>query len=200
MPENTPKTEQRNGATAEVVRRGAAAARGTTEALRQAPQVAAEQVRNGQAAVTEAVRATVEAAQQPAVQAAEAVGQANAEMVRRAAETAAKGPDALAQDAQRNAASLWAGGFDLWRGLPGAAPMPGGMGEMPQAFAGLFGDLLRNNLRVAQEMLRLTNPVALIELQQRMMRGYVDAVLHSQSMLLGTAQRAAETAQRPPGR
>ena len=72
-------------------------------------------------------------------------------------------------------------------------PAIAGMTALPQAFAGILGDMARANWQIGQEMLRLANPVALIELQQRMLHGYLDLILAGQAKLDRTAQ-AAEAA------
>jgi hypothetical protein len=152
---------------------------------------AAEVVRRGAAAA----HTVVEAAQQATIPGAETVQQAGAEVFRKAADTASRGPAAVAEEAQRTAQSFWAASQDMWRMLPGQAAMPGNMAEMPQAFAGLFGDMVRTNLRIGQELFRLANPMAMIEMQQKLVRSYLDAVAASQSMLLGAARGTAENAQ-----
>jgi len=101
----------------------------------------------------------------------------------------------MAEEAQRTTHSLWAASQGMWRMLPGQATLPGNMAEMPQAFAGLFGDMIRANLRVGQELFRLINPMAMIETQQKLVRSYLDAIAASQSMLLGAARGTAEDAQ-----
>jgi hypothetical protein len=156
---------------------------------------AAEVVRRGAAAA----HTMVEAAQQATPPGTEAVQQAGAEVFRKAADTASRGPAAVTEEAQRTTQSLWAASQDMWRMLPGQAAMLGNMAEMPQAFAGLFGDMVRTNLRIGQELFRLANPMAMIEMQQKLVRSYLDAIVASQSMLLGAARGTAEDAQQQAG-
>jgi hypothetical protein len=152
---------------------------------------AAEVVRRGAAAA----HTVVEAAQQATAAGTEAVQRAQAEVFRKAAETASQGATTT-EGAQRTTQSLWVAGQHLWGMQPGRAAMPDNMTEMPQAFAGVFGDMLRANLRIGQELFRLANPTTLIEMQQKLVRSYLDAFVSSQSMLLGLARRTAENAQR----
>lgn len=127
-----------NGA-AEVIRRGAAAARTTAEVVRQSSDV---------------------------------VGQAGA----------------TAEETQRTTRSLWAGSQDMWRMLPGQGAPPGSMPEMSLGFGALFGDIFRTNLKIGQEFFRLANPMPMIEIQQKLVRSYLDAIVAGQSMLLGAAR------------
>lgn len=205
MAEGNHKPDQGNGA--EVVRRGAAAARTAGEAVRQAPKTGAEVIgkadavaeessRAGEALVAEVARSTVGATQQAMASNMAAMQQGGAEVLRKTADMTGRGSTAVADDAQRTARSLWAGGQDMWRMLPGQGLMPGSLPEMPQAFAGIFNDMVRTNLRIGQELFRLANPVAMIELQQRMVRGYLEAIVAGQAMLLGAARGTAEDARR----
>jgi hypothetical protein len=148
---NRQHDEQIGNGAAEMVRRGAAAARTTAEAVRQGEKAGAE-----------------------------VVGQASA----------------TAEEAQRTTRSLWAGNQDLWRMLPGQGATPGNLPEMSQAFAGLFSDMVRTNLRIGQEVVRFANPLAMIEAQQKLVRGYLDAIVAGQAMLLGVARGTAEDARR----
>jgi hypothetical protein len=88
----------------------------------------------------------------------------------------------------------------MWRMLPGQqGTTPGNLPELSQAFAGLFGDMLRTNLRIGQELVRLANPVATIELQQKLVHGSLDAIVAGQATLLGAARGTTEDPQRQAG-
>src|SRR4051794_10014377 len=104
----------------------------------------------------------------------EQIGNGAAEVVRRGAAEART----TAEVAQQTTHLLWAGSQDMWRMLPGQqGTTPGNLPEMSQTFAGLFGDMLRTNLRIGQELVRLANPVATIELQQKLVHGSLDAIV-----------------------
>ncbi len=77
--------------------------------------------------------------------------------------------------------------------------LPGKLAEIPRAFAGLFGDMIRSNLQLGQDLFRLANPVAMVELQQQLVRSYLDAVVAGQSMLLGAVRGTTEDTQRQAG-
>lgn len=72
------------------------------------------------------------------------------------------------------------------------AAMARPMTDPAQAMAGLMGDMMRAQLRLGQELMRLANPAGLIEMQQQMARRWLDAVVASQSMLLHSAHGTAE--------
>ena len=58
--------------------------------------------------------------------------------------------------------------------LPNAAE--GGLRDLQQGMTGLFEGVVQTNLRVAQELFRLANPAPIVELQQRFVREYTDAL------------------------
>jgi hypothetical protein len=161
----------------------------------QSPQTgngAAEVVRRGAAAA----HTMVEATQQAMSPSAEAGQQAGAELFRKAANPVSREPAAATEHVQATTQSLWAASQDFWRTLPGQATLPANSLELPQAFAGLFSDMVRANLKIGQELFRLANPMALIELQQTLARSYLNTIASSQSVLLGTACGIADEALR----
>lgn len=91
--------------------------------------------------------------------------------------------------------------------LPSAAE--GGLRDLQQGMAGLVEGVARTNLRAAQEMFRLGDPVPMIELQQRFAREYTDALVRNGAALAGAVPhrrrnaapaRAADRAARPSRR
>jgi hypothetical protein len=75
--------------------------------------------------------------------------------------------------------------------LPHAAA-EGGLRDVQQALGGLVDGVVRTNLRAAQELVRLADPGAVIELQHRFAREYLDALLEGQAALLRAVRRTAE--------
>ena len=73
----------------------------------------------------------------------------------------------------------------------------GGPRDLQQGVAGLFEGVARTNLRVAQEMFRMSNPAAVVELQQRFLREYMDALLQGSATLARAVRRTADETLRP---
>jgi hypothetical protein len=205
------RTDQRNGTgNAEVARRGGPA-RMASEALRAGTpettppppeETLPEAARAGRAVVAEVARSAVEAARQATETGAEAArrsDQAGAEFVRRTGEAAGQGAAAATAGSREATRSLWAGSEEMRRIMPGFAIPPGGMLDLPQAVAGFMGEMMRANMAISQEFFRLANPVAVIEMQQRLVRGYLDAIVAGQATLMGAARRTSEDAQQLAG-
>lgn len=170
---------QGNGA-AEAVRRGTQdAMKGGAEVIGQAAKATAQQ---GDAAL----EATARRAGEAMVRGAEVAQRSGAEIARRT-EAMEAGGRQFAQGAARGAVQ---GTAQVQEALQ---PAMAGMMTMPQAFAGILGDMARAQWQIGQEMLRLANPMALMELQQRMLHGYLDLILAGQAKLDHTA-RATEAA------
>lgn len=189
MTDNTNRPDQGNGgATAEVLRRGA---RATEDSVRQGGEAAERMLAQGRRAGAEVARSMTEGAAAQA-EVVRRTGATGAETLRRSAEAGA--------DARRTAQAgmgMGAGAYDaLWRAMPLPGAAMGNLPDLSQAVTGFWGDLFRTQMRLSQEVFRLANPVAMIELQQRMVHGYLDAILATQNALLGTARHAGAEAQR----
>jgi hypothetical protein len=63
--------------------------------------------------------------------------------------------------------------------------------------AGLVEGVVQTNLRATQELLRLADPAAMIELQQRCMRDYLDALMQGTATLVHAIRRTADETLRP---
>jgi len=74
--------------------------------------------------------------------------------------------------------------------LPGAAQ--GGLQDWQQGVTGLIEGVARTNLQATQELLRLANPGALVELQQRFVRQYLDTVIENSVTLVRAVRRTAD--------
>ena len=74
--------------------------------------------------------------------------------------------------------------------LPGAAR--GGLQDLQQGVNGLLEGVVRTNLRAAQELFRLANPGAYVELQHRFVREYLDAVIENSAVLVRAVRRTAD--------
>jgi hypothetical protein len=64
--------------------------------------------------------------------------------------------------------------------------------EMQEALTELATGMMRNNLRLAQEMLRISGPQDYAGLMQNMMQQWFDSMVESQRMLLQAARHATD--------
>ena len=177
------------------------AARRGAEAARQGGQAAAEAVRRG----TEMTAGLARQSTQAGVEAARRVGESATETARRGAQAMAEGQRQIAQEAaqtfeqvsRKMAETARVTSEDMRRYfvLPQAAE--GGLRDTQQAMAGLVEGVVQTNLRVTQEWLRLSNPAAVVELQQRFVREYLDALMTGTVTLVRAVRRTADETLRP---
>ncbi len=181
------------------------AARNATEALRQGTQAFRHNVRIANEVVSRAGNATAEVTQRSSEVGAEAVKRAG----NVASETLLRGGEAFAktqrefmrstgeqfeQASRKVAQAAQATTKDLrvFLTLPGAAT--GGMRDMQQSMAGFVEGIVRTNFQATQEMFQFVDPSALVELQQRFMRGYLDTLMHSAATLVRAMRTTADEA------
>jgi Phasin protein len=170
-------------------------------------QTADQRERSGVEAV-QALRTSSEAVRGGAEAGAEATrraGEATGEMTRRGTQAAAESGRRLTEEAadrfeetgRQMVQAVQDTAEDMRRlmVLPRAAD--GGLRDMQQALSGLVDGVLRTNLRATQELVRLANPGAVIELQRRFAREYLDALLEGQATLLRAVRRTAEETLHP---
>jgi phasin family protein len=79
--------------------------------------------------------------------------------------------------------------------LPNAAE--GGLRDIQRSMTGLIEGVVQTNLRVAQELFRLSNPAPIVELQQRFVREYTDTLVQNSATLARAARRTADETLRP---
>ena len=79
--------------------------------------------------------------------------------------------------------------------LPNAAE--GGLRDLQQGVVGLVEGVVQTNLRVAQELFRLSNPAPFVELQQRFVREYTDTLVRNSATLVRAVRRTADETLRP---
>ncbi len=171
MREGAAAVQHSNKVTGEALRRGADASAEVTrqsahagaDAMRRASETASETVRRTAQAVTEGQRQIA----QDAAQKFEAVGHKVAH---------------AAQDTSQHMRRLMT--------LPHAAE--GGLHDMRQGMAGLIEAVVQTNLRATQELFRLTNPTAIIDLQQRFVRDYMDTLMQGTATLVRAVRRTAD--------
>src|ERR671912_1114814 len=190
---DTNKQQQDAKATAAVRRTAEAteqAGRATGDALRQGAEAGSDIARRGSEAGAEAMRRAGEAASETARRGGQAVAESQRQIAQDAAERFEEVSRKIAQAAQgttENVRRLMA--------LPNAAE--GGLRDLQQGVTGLFEGVVQANLRVAQELFRLSNPAPLVELQQRFVREYTDALVQNGATLVRAFRRTADETLRP---
>jgi len=188
------QTEAHTAAQADTVRREADAAqqggRATADAARQSANAGADTARRGVQAGVDALRRT---------------GEATNETVRRSAQALAESQRLIAQDAAQSFEEVSRKVAEAARGtsedvrrlfvLPQAAE--GGLRDMQQAVAGLVEGVVQTNLRATEELFRLINPAAIVELQQRFVREYLDVLMQGTATVVRAVRRTADETLRP---
>ena len=173
--------------TAEAVQQGG---RSAGDALRQGAEVTADVTRSGGEAGSEALRRTADAASETLRRNTQAVADSQRQIVQDAAQKFEEVSRKMAEAAQgttENVRKLMA--------LPSAAE--GGLRDLQQSMAGLVEGVVQTNLRVAQEMFRMSNPAAVVELQQRFAREYTDTLMQNSATLVRAMRRTADETLRP---
>ena len=74
--------------------------------------------------------------------------------------------------------------------LPSAAS--GGLQDLQQGVTGLIEGIIHTNLQATQEFFRLTNPGAYVELQHRLLRQFLDALIENSANLVRAVRRTAD--------
>ncbi len=172
---------------AEAVQQGSHA---TADALRQNAEVGADVARRGAEAGSEAARRAGEVANDVARRGAQAVVESQRQIVQDAAQRF--------EEVSRKIAEATQGTTEDVRRLmvlPNAAE--GGLRDLRQGVTGLFEGVVQTNLRVAQELFRLSNPAPFVELQQRFVRDYTDTLVQNSATLVRAMRRTAEETLRP---
>ncbi len=164
--------------------------RAASEAVRRSAEASADVTREGTKASTEAMRR---------------VGEAARETLQRSTQAVAEGQRKIAQDAAQRFEEVSRTIAEAARGtsedvnrlftLPNAAE--GGLRDMQQGVAGLVEGVVQTNIRATQELFRLSNPAAVIELQQRFAREYVDTLMQGTFTLVQAIRRTADETLRP---
>src|SRR5829696_6287591 len=181
--------------------RAAAAARRTAEAAEQVGRATGEALRQGADAGADIARRNSEAG----AEAMRRAGEAASETARRGGQAVAESQRRIVQDAadrfeevSRKIAEATQGTTENVRrffALPNAAE--GGLRDIQQGVVGLVEGVVQTNLRVAQELFRLSNPAPVVELQQRFAREYTDTLLRNSAILARAVRRTADETLRP---
>ena len=173
----------------EAAREGAQAVeqggRATSEAFRRGADVSTDAARRGVNAGADTVRRLSEATTETVRRNAQAVAESQRQLVQDATEQY--------QEVSRKVAQAVRGTTEDLRSLmviPNEAK--GGLEDLQQSVTGLVDGVVRTNLRAAQELVRITNPSPIIELQQRFAREYLDAVLEGSATMVRAIRRTAD--------
>ena len=157
--------------TGDAVRRGSEA---TAEATRRVGEAGAESMDRGARVGSESIR-----------QGAQDLAESQQQIIRNAAEQFEQLSHKVAQAVQgtsEDVRSLMV--------LPGAAR--GGLQDLQQGVAGLIEGIVRTNLQATQELFRLANPSAYVELQSRFVRQYLDTLFENSVALVRAVRRTAD--------
>jgi CBS domain-containing protein len=182
---------------------GTAAAAGPVagDVARRAGGLGAQAGEQGGRAASEALRRTGKVGAEAIRQTSEAA----AETTRRGTQLATEAQYRFIDDAANQirevglklAHSMQQSAEDVRLLVPQPALAGDGLRETQQALTTLIEATSRAGVRVAQEVIRLANPSALIGLQQRFVREYLCALAEGQADLLRAARQTTEQALRP---
>lgn len=176
-------------------------ARQGAAALQQSGQVTNEAIRRGYDAAAEIARQ----GHQASAKATGRVRETANETVRRSTRVVAEGQRQIAQEVARTFQEVSRKVVQAAHGtseevrrlatLSHAAQ--GGVRDLQQGWAGLIEGVVQTNLRATQELFRLANPAAIIELQQRFARDYLDTMLQGTATLVRAVRRSADETLHP---
>ncbi len=169
---------------------GAVAAQHGGQAARDSSREMGNALRQRGAAGAEATRATAAAGAEVGRRGAEALAQGHHQLLEQTAERFETIGRRMAQAVEETAAGVRS--FVL---APDTATDR--LRDMQESVSGLVNGVVQSNVRAAQELLRMTDPEAVFNLQRRFMRDYMDAMLQGTSTLVRAAQQTAEQTLRP---
>jgi len=177
-----------------VARQGAAAMQQsdqvTNEAIRRGVEATAEMTRQGTQAGVEATCRARETADEAMRRSTQVVAEGQRQIAQEAAQTFQEVSRKVAQVAQETSEEV-----RRLATLPHAAE--GGLRDMQQSIAGLIEGVVQTNLRATQELFRQTNATAMIELQQRFVKQYMDTLMQGTATLLRAVRRTADETLHP---
>lgn len=178
----------------EAVRQGVAAMKqggqATSDAMRRAGDATAEATKRGSEAGAETMQRAGAEASGAVRRSTEALAEGQREFAHEAAEQFEEVSRKVTQAAHSTSEDMRA-----FMALPSAAN--GGLHDLQQSMTGLIEGVVRTNLRAAQELFRLANPAAFVELQQRFAREYMDALMQGTATLVRATRRTADETLRP---
>jgi CBS domain-containing protein len=169
---------------------GAAAARQGGEAFQQGTQQAADMLRRAGAAESRAARTAADAGTRTARSVMSEIVTAQGRLLQDVAERFESIGRNVARATRDTAAGLRA--FSM-----PPAMLTDDFRELQDGIAETFRGVMQTNLGATQELMRMTDPGKVFDLQRRFARDYLDTVMHGTAALSRAARRAAEHALRP---
>ncbi|MGE0224767.1 MAG: CBS domain-containing protein [Acetobacteraceae bacterium] len=160
------------------------------DAAEQTGRTLGETVRRGGAAGAEVTRVSADVGMETMRRSAGTVAHGQRQILEQAADQFESLGRCMAQAARETAS-----GFRSFMLPQGAATE--GLRDLQDTTANLVSDVMRSNLRVTQELLRMTDPGAVFEMQHRFMREYMDALLQGTGAIIRVARHAADHTLRP---
>ena len=171
-------------------------ARPAAEAVQTSGRATSDAVRRGAEIAADATRRVGEAGAETINRS----GRAGSEIIRQGTQDLAESQKQIVQNAaeqfeqlSRNVAQALQGTSEDVRslmGLPGAAR--GGLQDLQQGVTSLVEGVIRTNLQATQELFRLANPGAYVELQYRFARQYLDTLIENSVTLVRAVRRTAD--------
>ena len=168
----------------------------SVEAVKQNGKIAGEATHR----TAEAVASASQESAQASVEALRLTTERTSETMRRTAKVVVEGHRQIAQEAAKkledashkmaHAAQDTSESVRKLMTLPRAAE--GGLNDLRQSMAGLVDGVVQTNMRAAQELFRLANPAAMVEMQQRFIREYMDALMQGTATLVRAVRRTAD--------
>jgi gas vesicle protein len=155
------------------------------EAMQQNAQAAGDAMRQGGQAAAEVARRTSEAGAETWRRSAGAVAESQRQITRDAAEGLQGATRTVTETVQSTAEDVRA-----LLTLPTVADR--GLQDMYRGMNALVDGIVQTNLRATQELFRLANPAAFVELQQRFVRDYISVVLEGGTAIVRAVRQTAE--------
>lgn len=168
---------------AEALRQGA-------QTMQQSGRATSDTMRHAGEVTAEATQRTGDAASETLRRSAGAFAETQREFLQKTAEQFEEVSHKMAQAARGTSEDM-----RTFMSLPKAAH--GGLQDLHQSVTGLVEGVVRTNLRATQELFQLANPGAFVELQQRFMRDYLDALMQGTATFVRATRRTADETLRP---
>jgi hypothetical protein len=159
-------------------RHGAAATQETTHQVGQA-------LRHGGGAGSEAARAGVEFSTTAARRGTDVLADGYRQLLDDAATRFEKAGRRMAETAQQT-------GTDLSTLMALPLAVTGNLRELQDSVAGLMDGVVKSNLRATQELFRLADPSAVVDLQHRFIKDYLDALMQGMAGVIHAARGTSE--------
>jgi hypothetical protein len=161
------------------------ATRGISDAMLQRGRAAAEVARQGAQVGVETMRRASEGAKETVLRTTQVVVEGQRRIAQDAAQTIQQVTRKMAQVAQSTSEDM-----RQLATLPHAAE--GGLRDMKQGVTGFIEGVIQTNLHATQELFRFVNPAAMIELQQRFAREYLNTMMQGTATLVRAVRRTAD--------